>query len=93
MTQANVILLSKPVQDTTRNEESDVRILCNCVYVQCRPVPVGYVVKEARDAVYDALIMNDITVVKFKSVTGTVWAQGFLPQLITTKGVYTATEC
>ncbi len=31
---------------------------------------VGYVVKEARDAVYDALIRNDITVVKFKSVTG-----------------------
>ncbi len=36
------------------------------------------IVKEARDAVYDALIRNDITVVKF---TGTVWAQGFLPQL------------
>ncbi len=38
---------------------------------------VGYI----RDAVYDALIRNAITVVKFKSVTGTVWAQGFLPQL------------
>ncbi len=47
---------------------------------------VVYVVKEARDAVYDALIKNDITVVKFKSVTGTVWALAAVN--ITTKGVW-----
>ncbi len=31
---------------------------------------VGYVVKEARDAVYDALIRNDITVAGYNCFTG-----------------------
>ncbi len=49
---------------------------------------VGYVVKDARNAVYDSFIRNDITVVKFKSVTGTVLTQGFAAVNITTKGVW-----
>ncbi len=51
-------VVAKPVQDTTRNEESDVSILCNCVYVQCIDSSfkrVGYVV-----AVYDALIRTTL---------------------------------